>query len=301
MKPFYATALMLMLILTACSEPDSNAAMEPTDSAVRPLIVASNFPLSYFARRIAGDAAEVVFPQIEGDPALWKPDAEQIALLQSADLVLLNGAGYESWLDWVSLRKDSLLDTSADFHDRLIPLQQETVHQHGPSGEHSHAGMAFTVWLDPDLAALQATAVERGIRALLPDLAEQFKERLSELLVELEQVDSQLKRDFSRRAGQATAFSHPVYQYLEQKYGLAGFSMHWEPAIEPGVRDWVDFRDLMNQQPADVMLWEGQPLDETTKNLESLGVKSVVFDPLGNPAPGSDYFQLMKANARRLP
>jgi len=40
---------------------------------------------------------------MEGDPVNWKPGSEAIARMQSADLVILNGAGYETWLGWVSL------------------------------------------------------------------------------------------------------------------------------------------------------------------------------------------------------
>jgi zinc transport system substrate-binding protein len=54
-----------------------------------------NYPLKYFAERIAGDHAKVVFPApSEGDPAYWMPDAETVAAYQKADLILLNGANY---------------------------------------------------------------------------------------------------------------------------------------------------------------------------------------------------------------
>ena len=41
----------------------------------------------------------------------------------------------------------------------LIELEDVTTHSHGSEGEHVHRGWAFTTWLDPELATLQAQAV----------------------------------------------------------------------------------------------------------------------------------------------
>ena len=78
-----------------------------------------NYPLKYFATRIAGDAAEVVFPAPpDEDPAFWKPDVETIASFQRADLILRNGASYARWADHATLPASKVVDTSTRFRDR---------------------------------------------------------------------------------------------------------------------------------------------------------------------------------------
>ena len=48
-----------------------------------------NYPLKYFAERIAGEHATVVFPAPKDvDPAYWMPDKKTIADYQKADLIL---------------------------------------------------------------------------------------------------------------------------------------------------------------------------------------------------------------------
>jgi ABC-type Zn uptake system ZnuABC Zn-binding protein ZnuA len=80
-----------------------------------------NYPLQYFAQRIAGHDAKVVFPApAKGDPAFWTPDAQAVAEFQQADLILLNGANYAKWLGRVSLPRFRLVDTSAGFKDNYI-------------------------------------------------------------------------------------------------------------------------------------------------------------------------------------
>ena len=63
-----------------------------------------NYPLQYFAQRIAGEHAQVISPgPADEDPAFWMPDTETIQRYQQADLILLNGAGYARWTKRVSL------------------------------------------------------------------------------------------------------------------------------------------------------------------------------------------------------
>ena len=120
-------------------------------------------------------------PEIYGDPALWVPNAEQIQQLQAADAVILNGAGAESWLKVISIDRRRLVDTSGDIGDRLIPLEGSVLHQHGPEGEHSHQGTAFTTWLDSQLAILQAQSITDALIEIAPSGETAFRENMAGL------------------------------------------------------------------------------------------------------------------------
>ena len=265
-----------------------------------PVVYASNYPLFYFAQEIAGGELDIRLPAIEGDPAFWAPDGDQVAALQAADLVLLNGAGYEGWLNFVSLREERLVDTTAGLADRLLPLEEATVHQHGPEGEHSHAGTAFTTWLDPGLAAAQARAIAAALGALAPKGKAGFTTRLARLETRLRQLDQELERAFSALEDRPVVFSHPVYQYLQSRYELNGRSLHWEPGEAPGTRAWIDLQNLLAEHPAELLIWESEPLAETLVELDRLGVASVVFEPAGNRPAQGDYFDVMASNLAAL-
>jgi len=62
------------------------------------------------------------------------------------NLLILNGAGYEKWTKKVSLPMLRTVDTSRSFKDKLIHIETEVTHSHGPVGERSHSGTAFTTW-----------------------------------------------------------------------------------------------------------------------------------------------------------
>ena len=150
-----------------------------TESQAQPTVYVVNYPLQYVAERIGGEQVNVVFPATaDEDPAFWKPDVETIAAFQAADLILINGAGYAKWLKTASLPKSKMIDTSRRFKADYIEIQDAGTHSHGPTGEHSHAGTAFTTWLDFRQAAQQAQAVTEGLSRLLPEHKDTFEQRL---------------------------------------------------------------------------------------------------------------------------
>ncbi|MGH8614103.1 MAG: metal ABC transporter substrate-binding protein, partial [Gammaproteobacteria bacterium] len=186
-----------------------------------PSVYVTNYPLKYFAERIAGAHAKVVFPAPKDvDPAFWMPDLEAIQGYQRAELILLNGAGYEKWIDQVSLPQLKLVDTSSGFRSRYIKLADAFNHTHGPGGEHTHGETAFTTWLDFKLAERQAGAVAEALRRLHPQRAQSVAENYDALKRDLAALDRQLTEIVAQHPQKPLIASHPVYQYLAQGYGL---------------------------------------------------------------------------------
>lgn len=277
-----------VLAMAACTQS------EPPTEAIEagkglPQVYTVNYPLAYFAERIAGESVTVVFPAPpDVDPAFWSPAAETIADYQQADLVLLNGAGYAEWIQRATLSQSRLVDTSAALADRLISVDDTVTHSHGPGGDHSHQGMAFTTWLDMDFAVGQARAVFDALVRLRPENETDFRERLTELEKDLGELDKRLKVVADRIGDRPLVFSHPVYQYLVRGYGLNGRSVHWEPHEIPGNDQWRELSDALGMHAAAWVIWEDEPLAETENRLEAIGIKSLVFRPCGNrPAEGS--------------
>lgn len=287
----FLRTLLLSVVLIATAQAESA------------LVVTSNYPLYFFASRITqgvGDAPEIVFPDVEGDPAFWIPSAEQIQLLQSADAVILNGAGAESWLNLITIDRRRVVDTSLTITDRLIPLEGSVQHQHGPEGEHSHQGTAFTTWLDPQLAIAQAHALTDVLIELMPSGELGFRDNMTTLEQDLMALDARLVEVFAKLEGRPVLFSHPVYQYLQRRYNINGISMHWEPDEEPSIPDWIELQQILASHPAKIMFWENKPLSSTTQRLSNSGVTSITFQTTANKPDEGDYLSVMRLNANRL-
>lgn len=291
--------IAIAMLLVACTDKEP-ASLDSTSTQGKPVVIASNYPLYFFASEIAGESIEVGFPTIEGDPAMWAPSGEDASKLQNADLLILNGAGYESWLAFTTLPDGLILDTTANLEDILLPIENETVHQHGPAGKHSHQGTAFTTWLDPLLAIEQARAIMQGLGRLAPEHSQLFKSNFEKLKQRLLQLDQSLAQAFADLGQQPVIFSHPVYQYLQNRYGINGRSTHWEPDTEPGIKDWIDFTNVLREHPAKLMIWEEAPLDTVREKLAQMDIHVVVFNPSGNVPEEGDYFMVMEKNSHDL-
>ncbi len=264
-------------------------------------VYAVNYPLQYFAERIAGEAAAVVLPvPADVDPAFWAPDSDAVAGFQQADLILLNGAGYARWLDRVSLPRRKLVNTSAAFRERYIETEAPVTHSHGREGAHSHAGTAFTTWLDFAQAAQQARAVLDALVRLRPEHEERFTARYQALERDLLELDARLREIAARHPAQPLLASHPVYQYLARRYRLNLESVMWEPDALPTEAEWEALEVLLAEHPARWMLWEDQPLAESVARLESLGVGSVTFSPGASHPAGHDFLGTMRQNVDNL-
>ena len=228
--------LSCIATLMGCSQEDTTGSVHAggRDNAGPPTACVVNYPLRYFASRIAGDLVQVAMPiPRDEDPAFWNPDVKAILAYQQADLILLNGAGYAKWVPQTTLSRSRMVDTSVAFRDRLIKIQDAVTHGHGPEGEHTHGGTAFTTWLDPTLAIQQARAIQEAFVSRWPELRTSFEEGLAALEKDLMALDQRTQAIVTKDSSKPLFVSHPVYQYWTRRYGLNVKSVHWEPDEMP--------------------------------------------------------------------
>ncbi len=220
--------------------------------------------------------------------------------MQQADLIVLNGATYEGWLKGVSLPASRVVDTTAAVADRLIRVEGAVTHSHGPEGAHEHTGTAFTTWLDPTLLIEQARAVRTALGLRWPEHDGLFEERLVALTADLENLDSELADATAAAGDRPVVFSHPVYQYLQQRYGLVGESVHLEPDMVPEPAQWAELDHLLAHRQPPWMIWEADPLPEIHEALAQRGCELVIVSPCATPPTEGDFLDVMRRNAAAL-
>ena len=296
MKKFVGSSIVIIVLFAnvVCSV----SAGERSDGLT---VYTVNYPLKYFAERIAGDHATVVFPAPPGvDPAYWTPDVKEISSYQNADLILLNGANYAKWVSKVSLPRSRLVDTSSIFKEQYITTKEGITHTHGTEGKHAHENLAFTIWLDPTLAVRQTEAITEALIRLKPELKDTFQNNNDILKKDLVAIDREIDEIVADNRKIPLIASHPVYQYLTKRYGLNMKSVHWEPGETPNDKQWMELKDILKDHPARWMIWEGKPKQTVVDQLKSMGINSLVFDPCGNVPEQGDFLSVMQQNVKNL-
>ena len=296
MKKFLGSSIVVIILFTTvlCSP----SAGERSDGLT---VYTVNYPLKYFAERIAGDNAKVVFPAPPSvDPAYWSPDARTISEYQTADLILLNGANYAKWVNKVSLPQSRLVDTSSHFKEQYITTKEGVTHTHGTEGKHAHENLAFTIWLDLVLAVKQAEAITEALSRTKPELKDTFRRNYVDLKKDLLTIDREIDEIVALNRTLPLVASHPVYDYLAKRYGLTLKSVHWEPDETPNDKQWRELKDILQDHPAQWMIWEGEPKQAVVDQLRSRGINSVVFNPCAIVPARGDFLGEMQKNVNNL-
>lgn len=305
MKTGVLTLLFVVGTLVGCGgeqAPDQAA----TTSGV-PLVMTTFYPTTYFARRIGGDFVRVVCPvPADADPIFWEPSADDVTAYQKADLIVVNGAEYEKWVDKVSLPYDRIVDTSKAFDADLLRFRSAIVHSHGPAGKHSHTGIDGHTWMDPVQAKMQAAAIRDALKALLPAHAADFDRSCAALDADLDALDASLKDAVKTYGGQTIFASHPAYNYLARRYGLKVVNLALDPQEMPTDAEFADIRKKLEATPSVTILWESDPKPEIAERFQrELGLTSITFSPCETMDPaeekaGKNYLTVMKADIEAL-
>ena len=299
--------IALVGLAVGCEEKGGSAA-DPPPSSSGPLVVYTTFyPTEYFAERIGGDLVEVECPVPEGeDPIFWMPDREAIEAYREADVILLNGAGFEKWVSTVSLPESRVVDTSAGFEDEFLAYEG-TTHSHGPAGEHTHEGVDGHTWMDPLNAKRQALAIRDAFVSRAPGNEREFRVGYAELGAELDELHVRILGLVPRMRDVQVLASHPAFNYLSERHGWDVKNFDLDPEAPIDEEGWSQIAGAVDAGArVRVMLWESAPLPEVASRLaEELGVVSVTFRPcelLGadERAAGEDYMAVMSGNVDRL-
>lgn len=126
---------VLVLLLAACGD-------SATDTQETLQLVATTTILGDVARNVAGDVAvvEVLYP-VGADPHDFQPSSRDVAALEKADLVVVNGLGLEEEITDVL---DSLEDDGANILEVAADLEPLPF-----AGEGEDTGGDPHVWFDP--------------------------------------------------------------------------------------------------------------------------------------------------------
>lgn len=262
-------------------------------AAEKPVVAVVNYPLAYFAERLGGDAIEVLFPvPPDRDPAFWRPSLADIAAIQKADLIALNGAGYAAWTTKASLPRSRIVDTSAPFSDRFIATETIT-HSHGAEGQHSHEGVASHTWLDFSLAAIQAETLAAAMSRRMPDLAENIEAAKTALLADLAALNTAALEASEALRGAPIIATHPRYQYFARAYGLDIHSLEWEAGEAPSEDQWDQLNALARETGARILIWEAEPPVAARERAAAIGLSDLIIPTLANRPAEEDFLSSM--------
>ena len=253
------------------------------------LIVYASFSvIGDFVRKLCTEDTEVrvlVPPGLE--PHDWEPTPQDVARMSAADLIVLNGAGMERWMDKISASLPGVMVVELASDD----LKERHDHDHDPH-----------VWLSPQKAIEQVLLLQTTLLTLDASNATWYTAQFDMFTSEINALELAYRMALNDAPRKTIVVAHEAYGYLCAEYGLtqvavAGLSPEDEPSL-PRVAEIID------QIRADGITHIFYEAGTTSKTMESIanetGVKLLPLSTMESLAEGEDYFSVMYANLESL-
>ncbi len=287
----------LLLVALALAAVDHGSAVAATPPRINRGIKAVGVENEYadVISQIGGQYVEVT--AIETDPntdphtfEISPRVAEQIA---SADLIVKNGLGYDSWAD-------KIVAASPDAKRKVIDVQQLLGLPDSTPNPH--------LWYDPGTMPEVARAVADDLSALEPAEASYFEANAKKFDASLAPWRAAIASFKAKYGGTPVAVTEPVADYMLQAVGCeiaTPFSL--QAAImngtDPSPQDVATQNRLFTGHRVKVFVYNQQVTDPLTQSFLALAKKNGipvvgVYETM--PVPGYNYQSWMVAEVNAL-
>lgn len=238
-----------------------------TEAAEPPiLIVAAQNYYGEIASAIGGDrvSVESILVSPDADPHSFEPSPAIAHSVADADIVVLNGAGYDYWME-------DLLN-SLELADLAVIEAATLVESEGRENPH--------VWYDPQTMPAVAEMLTRTLAAMDPDGADEYEFRRKSYVATLTPISDKIREIRQRFKGTTITATEPVFGYMGDALGLKMSNQDFQIAImnetEPSVREIAGIIDDLTNREAKVLIYNAQIGDAMTAQLLAIAKNSNV-------------------------
>ena len=173
-------------------------------------VLSSFYPLKEFSEKVGRDKVDVKLLVPDGvEPHDWEPTIQDVQNIQNADLIIINGIGFENWLD--DLDEINFRGTVVDTSIGITIRNFDESHSHEFGDPH--------IWLNPVLAQIQVQNIANAFSNSDPENQEFYQQNAMEFKNELEELDAQIRNQLSNCNDNFIAF-HDAFSYFADEYGL---------------------------------------------------------------------------------
>jgi zinc transport system substrate-binding protein len=250
-------------------------------SGGRETVAASFYPLAFAARQIGGVSVEVENLTPPGaEPHDLEPTPQDVEDIQSADLVLLLGQGFQPSLERAAGNAGGevieLLDTPG------LDLKSGDPH----------------IWLDPGRFATVGAAIGRA-------MGDEAAAR--SFVRHLEALDRKYRAGLAACRRRDIVTSHEAFGYLADRYALREVAISGiSPEVEPTPGDLQRVIDVVRETGATTVFTEPLVSPKLAQTVAAeTGATTATLDPLEGltteeESAGDDYFTVMRRNLAAL-
>ena len=168
-------------------------------------VVSSFFPIDQFVGKVGGEAIERMLLIPKGvEPHDYEPTIKDIERVDSADVLVYNGLGFENWIGKMS--NPQKIDASKGLNASYLDERNMNFDPH--------------VWLDPLLAKKQVENIRDGLIMIDPNHKDIYVNNSNNFLNELDNLDEKIRTDLESCKKKDFITFHNSFSYFAKQYGL---------------------------------------------------------------------------------
>ena len=306
----------MLVGLVACGD-DGEPSGAPRD---RPQVVVTTSILGDMVTEVVGDQAvvEVVMP-LGTDPHEFQTSARQVQDMVEADLLVINGAGFEEGMfDAIESAEASgtPVFAFADHVDLLAP----TVHdeEEGPSAEgadgpelgeeHEDSAVDPHIWTDPARMITAVSAFGEQAAEISGVDAEAVDSTAADYVADLRALDAEIERTLASIPADRRILvtNHEVFGYFADRYGfeiVGAVVPSLTTNAEASAADLAELADLVTAKDVPAIFAETTRSTQLADTLaQAVGgdveVVELFTESLGEDGSGAEtYLDMMRTNA----
>ena len=229
------------------------ARAEPAPIAI---VAAENF-YGDVARQIAGPAVKVtsVISSPAQDPHQFEANPAAARALAGANLVILNGASYDAWMDQ--------LLAGARSSQRKVIIAAEIIG--AKPGDNPH------LWYDPATMPAVAARIAAELAAIDPAHKDAYEQRLKTFVNSLAANSDKIRAIRARYAGTPVTATEPVFGLMAKALGLDMRNERFQLSVmndtEPSARDVAAMQHDLERRKVKLFLFNSQVSNDLTARL----------------------------------
>ena len=209
----------------------------------------------------------------------------QMRAVESAEVVVCNGAGLEEFLEDVLSSAENVIDASAG-------VALSCGHNHGD--EHHHEQDPH-IWLSPANAKIMCKNICNELTILYPEHAEQFENNLKVLLDQLGALQAYGETNLANLSCRNLITFHDGFGGFAESFDLHILkAVEEESGSEASAQELIEIIELIQIQKLPAIFTETNGSTAAAQLIaQETGVKIYTLDMA---ISGSDYFQIMYRN-----
>jgi ABC-type Zn uptake system ZnuABC Zn-binding protein ZnuA len=294
-------AFVLILLLAACQ---AGPATVISGGSQLQVLAVETF-LADMARNVAGDRLKVdsLIP-VGIDPHSFEPGPQDVVKIADSQVLILNGAGLESWLQKVldNAGGKRQVITASDGLKSRTPGPGEVIDVDIQGDPH--------FWLDPNLAIHYVENIRDGLSQADPAGKEMYTRNAQAYIAKLADLDAWIKAQVEQVAPERRLLvtNHETFGYYADRYGfkiVGAIVPSVSTGSSPSAQQMAGLVEAIKASKAPAIFLETGTNPELARQIAAeTGVKVVTglythsITPPGGEAP--DYITMMKYNTQAI-